>query len=172
MKGDIYQFELKNKDHENFSLNDYKGKVLMIVNLSKGPLNHQDKKLERLYNKYKEQGLNVIGVPSSDFNYAEVLDSKEYSFVTTEEISVRGEGQHPLYHFLTHEAPEAVEQFYGIAKKAFLSVKLDKGETTDVVWNYEKFLISKDGEIVQRFSPEIEPDDARISRAIESQMMA
>lgn len=172
MKGDIYQFELKDKDHQNFSLNDYKGKVLMIVNVAKGPVNHQDKKLENLYKKYKEMGLSVIGIPSSSFNNPEISNTKEYSFVTTEEISVRGEGIHPLYDFLTHEAPGAVEQFYGIAKKAFLSVKLDIGEMTDVVWNYEKFLISKDGEIVQRFSPEIEADDARILKAIEVQMMA
>lgn len=172
MKGDIYQFELNNKDHQKFSLNDYKGKVLMIVNVSKGPLNHQDKKLENLYKKYKDMGLSVIGIPSGNFNHQDNQNSKEYSFVTTEEISVRGEEMHPLYDFLTHEAPDAVEQFYGIAKKAFLSVKLDKGEMTDVVWNYEKFLVSKDGEIVQRFSPEIEADDARISKAIEVQMMA
>ncbi|AUN98890.1 hypothetical protein C0V70_12405 [Bacteriovorax stolpii] len=172
MKGDIYQFELNNQDHEKFSLEEYRGKTFMIVNVTSDcTMTYQDKKLEKLYQKYKDQGLHILAIPSSNFNTVSGQNLKHYSFPVAEEVSVRGKNQHPLYDYLTHEAPEAVEQFYSIAKKAFIAQKMDEGMVTDVLWNYEKFLIGKDGEIIQRFSSEIEPDDSRIARAIEGQIL-
>lgn len=172
MKGDIYNFELNQNNHEKLSLADYKGKVFLIVNVSSNcTMTRQDRKLESLYQKYKDYGFTLIGVPSDNFHPYQKEKTYNYTFPVTESLSVKGSDQHPLYAFLTHEAPNSLAQFYSIAKKAFVAQKMEEGMVTDVLWNYEKFLIGKDGEIIQRFSSEIEPDDIRICQAIEGQIM-
>lgn len=172
MKGDIYHFELNKNNQGKISLSDYKGKVFLIVNISSNcTMTRQDRKLESLYQKYKDSGFSLIGIPSEDFHPYQKEKAYHYTFPVTDVLSVKGNNQHPLYAFLTHEAPNLTEQFYGIAKRAFVAQKMQEGVVTDVLWNYEKFLVGKDGEIIQRFSSEIEPDDVRISRAIEDQLM-
>ena len=134
-------------------------------------MTRQDRKLESLYQKYKDHGFALIGIPSADFHPYQKEKGHNYTFPVTDVLSVKGKDQHPLYKFLTHEAPNLTAQFYGIAKRAFVAQKMQEGLVTDVLWNYEKFLIGKDGEIIQRFSSEIESDDVRISKAIEDQIM-
>lgn len=149
---------LKTIQGSDASLADYTGKVLLIVNVaSKCGLTPQYEGLEELYRAYRERGLVVLGFPANEFAGQEPGSNAEIeSFCTTsfgvdfpmfEKIVVKGEGMHPLYATLIAQssAPEA-----------------------DISWNFEKFLVGRDGTVVARFSPRTAPDDAALVSAIEA----
>jgi glutathione peroxidase len=140
------------------SLADYAGKVLLVVNVaSKCGLTPQYEGLEKLYRDHKDDGLVVLGFPANDFAGQEPGTNEEIqSFCTTnfgvdfpmfEKITVKGEGKHPLYAELIAESdtPDA-----------------------DIQWNFEKFLVSRDGHVVRRFSPRTTPDDPELVAAIKA----
>lgn len=140
------------------SLADYAGKVLLVVNVaSKCGLTPQYEGLEKLYRDHKDDGLVVLGFPANDFAGQEPGTNEEIqSFCTTnfgvdfpmfEKITVKGEGKHPLYAELIAESdtPDA-----------------------EVQWNFEKFLVSRDGHVVRRFSPRTTPDDPELVAAIKA----
>ena len=140
------------------SLADYAGKVLLIVNVaSKCGLTPQYEGLEELYRAYRDRGLVVLGFPANEFAGQEPGSNAEIeSFCTTnfgvdfpmfEKIVVKGDGLHPLYAELIAQSatPEA-----------------------DIAWNFEKFLVGRDGTVIGRFSPRMAPDDAALIAAIES----
>lgn len=140
------------------SLADYAGKVLLVVNVaSKCGLTPQYEGLEKLYRDYGDDGLVVLGFPANDFAGQEPGTNAEIeTFCTTnfgvdfpmfEKIGVKGEGKHPLYAELIAQSAEP---------------------ETEIQWNFEKFLVSRDGHVVRRFSPRTAPDDPELIAAIEA----
>ncbi|MGO8701867.1 MAG: glutathione peroxidase [Limisphaerales bacterium] len=149
---------LKDIDGNDTSLKSYAGKVVLLVNVaSKCGFTPQYAGLEALYEKYKDKGLVVVGVPSNDFlgqepGTAEEIKafcSSKYSvtFPLMAKVHVKGKEQCPLYAALTGPA----SAFPG-----------------DVKWNFGKFLIDKNGRLVQRFDPPVKPDAAELVQAVES----
>lgn len=155
----LYEFTLKNIDGKEVKLEAYKGKTLLIVNTaSKCGLTPQYEALQAVYDKYKDKDFVVLGFPANNFMGQEPggeTEIKEFctlkykvTFPMFSKISVKGTDQHPFYTFLTNE-------------------KSNPGFSGDIGWNFEKFLIGKDGKTLARFSPSVKPDDASIIGAIE-----
>lgn len=149
---------LKTIRGQDASLADYAGKVLLVVNVaSKCGLTPQYEGLEQLYRDYRDKGLVVLGFPANEFAGQEPGTNEEIAtFCTTnfgvdfpmyEKIVVKGPDIHPLYAELIAESDEP-----------------DK----DIQWNFEKFLVSRDGHVVRRFSPRTTPDDPELIAAIEA----
>src|SRR3989338_4924432 len=142
----IYDFQVETIDGKKQSLEDYKGKLLLIVNTaSKCGYTPQYKTLEELYQKYQGQGLVVLGFPANNFRAQEPGTNEEIknfcflnykvSFPLFSKISVKGDDIHPLYQYLTHQP----------------------GVEGDISWNFNKFLISTDGKTLARFDSKIDP---------------
>jgi glutathione peroxidase len=153
----IYDFNVAQIDGKETSLQEYKGKVVLIVNVaSQCGLTPQYSGLEELYEKYKAKGLVILGFPCNQFGgqepgtEAEIKTFCETSFQVTfplfSKINVNGADTHPLYKYLK------------IEKKGFLG-------TEAIKWNFTKFLIDREGKVVERFSPQTEP--AKIADDIE-----
>lgn len=158
----FYAIEAKTISGETVKMEQYKGKVLLIVNTaSKCGFTPQYAGLEALYEKYKDQGLLVLGFPSNDFREQEPGTNEEIAhfcklnygvtFPMFGKIVVKGDGQHPLYAYLTSK--ETDPKFSG-----------------EITWNFNKFLISRNGEIVNRFDSSIKPDDKELVAAIEAEL--
>ncbi|MDH6113942.1 glutathione peroxidase [Kitasatospora sp. MAP12-15] len=160
----LYDIPLHTLTGEDASLGDYRGRALLLVNVaSKCGLTPQYAGLERLQAKYAERGFSVLGFPCNQFGGQEPGSAEEIqtfcsttygvSFPLFEKLEVNGEGRHPLYTELTQVADEA-------------------GEAGDVLWNFEKFLVSADGTVVARIRPRTEPEDASVVAAIEAVLPA
>jgi len=145
----IYDFSLQTIKNETQSLDSFKGKVLLIVNVaSKCGFTSQYKDLESLYQKYKDQGLVILGVPCNQFGAQESGSNEEIaefcslsygvSFPMFSKIDVNGKNAHPLYSFLKNE------------KRGLLGTK-------DIKWNFTKFLINKEGKVLERYAPATAP---------------
>ena len=156
----VYDFKMKNITGSEVKLETYKGKVVMIVNTaSKCGSTPQYEGLQAIYTKYKDQGFEILGFPANNFMGQEPgtdTEIKEFctlkynvSFPMFSKISVKGTDQHPLYTYLTNE-------------------KSNPGFSGDISWNFEKFLIGKDGKTLARFSPKTKPDDPKVTEAIEN----
>jgi glutathione peroxidase len=169
MATSIHDIPVNRIDGAPASLGDYAGKVVLVVNVaSKCGLTPQYDGLEGLYDHYKAQGLVVAGFPANDFAGQEPGSNAEIAafcsttfgvrFPMFEKIVVKGEGQHPLYAALTKAKPVAE----GAGDKA--------PADGSVMWNFEKFLLSKAGEVVGRFAPRIPPDDPVVIAAIEAEL--
>lgn len=158
----IYDIKVKDIDGNDTSLSAYKGKVLLIVNVaSKCGFTPQYKGLEAIYKKYQDQGFVILGFPCNQFGQQEPGTSAEIkefctskydvTFPMFEKIEVNGAHRHPLYVMLAgKESP-----FPG-----------------NITWNFNKFLISKDGKIIKRFDSKITPESAEITKAIEAALAA
>ena len=160
----IYDIPLKTLSGEDTSLADHKGKALLIVNVaSKCGLTPQYTGLEELQKTYADRGFSVLGFPCNQFRGQEPGTAEEIAefcsatygvtFPLYEKIDVNGEERHPLYDVLT-EKPDA------------------EGAAGDVIWNFEKFLVSPDGTIVERFRPMVTPEDPALVAAVESSLPA
>ncbi len=158
----ILEFSAKDIDGKDVALSRYKGKVLLIVNVaSKCGYTPQYAALEAIYQKYKDKGLTILAFPANEFGGQEPGADKEIQAFCTgnynvtfdlfSKIKARGEGQHPIYKFLT-------------------SKDTDPGFPGDIKWNFTKFLISRKGNIAARFEPKIKPDDAEVIKAIEAEL--
>jgi len=169
----IYDYNFNNMDDEKISMKAYKGKVMLLVNTaSKCGFTPQYEGLEALNQTYKDQGLEIIGFPSNQFLEQEPGTSEEIatfckinygvSFELSQKIEVRGENADPLFKFLVKSAPFegydlATEG--GAKMQGFLGEKLPHLlEGDDVKWNFTKFLINKDGEVVKRYESTIDPE--------------
>ena len=152
----LYSFTMKTIDGKERSLGDYKGKVLMIVNVaSKCGFTPQYKGLEALFEKYKDQGFMVLGFPANDFLWQEPgtdLEIKQFcattynvTFDVFSKISVKGGGMHPLYEYLTKGS----------------------GAQGSVTWNFQKYLVDRKGNVVIKYSPSTEPLEPKVVRRIE-----
>lgn len=176
----LSQISFKTADGQNTSLKNFEGKVLLIVNVaSKCGLTPQYDALEAIYEKYQDQGFSVLAFPANEFGAQEPGSNAEIQefcrmnfgvkFPVLEKIVVKGEGQHPLYKTLTQEQPVALKK-----QDSSLVGYLEKhgllGKPSEIMWNFEKFLVNKKGEVVKRFAPDIEPNSQEVIEAIESEI--
>jgi len=160
------------------SLDAFAGKVVLIVNVaSKCGLTPQYEALQKLYDTYKDAGLVVAGFPSNDFGGQEPGTSEEIAqfcstnyavtFPLFEKIRVVGPDKHPLYAALTSTHPDATGDKEGF-RVNLVKHGITPNPDPEVLWNFEKFLVGKNGEIIGRFAPAIKPDDPALVSAIES----
>ncbi len=155
----VYDFSLSSIDGQPASLSAYKGKVLLLVNVaSKCGYTPQYTALESLYEKYKDQGLVVVGIPANNFGGQEPGTNEEIKtfcsrtyhvgFPMMGKVSVKGGDKTPLYQFLTDK--QANPQTGG-----------------EIQWNFTKFLVDKDGKVIERFESKVTPDSPEVAGAIE-----
>jgi glutathione peroxidase len=153
-------FTLDDIDGKPANLSDYRGKVVLLVNVASRCGNTpQYEGLEKLYRQHKDQGLVVIGIPANNFGGQEPGTNEQIkqfcstkydvTFPMMSKISVKGDDKHPLYKYLT-ESPTA------------------GAHAGEVTWNFAKFLIGRDGQVVARFDPKTRPEDPQITSAIQS----
>ena len=171
----LTDISVKRIDGTPTTLGAFKGKVLLVVNVaSECGLTPQYDGLEKLYEKYAKQGLEVLGFPANEFGAQEPGSNKEIQefcktkfgvkFPMFEKIVVKGQGIHPLYETLIAEAPRVTT-----VPGSKLAAKADATPgKQDIHWNFEKFLIGRNGKVVGRFSPDMKPDDATLVKAIET----
>ena len=183
MSQTVYPFKVNKIDGSATSLQEYQGKVMLLVNVaSKCGLTPQYEGLEKLYETYQAKGLAVLGFPANEFlaqepgTNAEIQEFCQMKFGVKfpmfEKIVVKGSGQHPLYTFLTDTKPVATMKPDGNLLERLKDKGLLSGKDNDIKWNFEKFLINKKGEVVQRFSPDIDPMDSLIVQAVERELAA
>ena len=169
MSAPVQDIAVNRIDGSPASLGEFAGKVVLVVNVaSKCGLTPQYDGLEQLYETYGDKGFVVAGFPANEFagqepgSNAEIADFCEtrltIKFPMFEKIVVKGEGQHPLYAALTKAVP--------VAEGAGDRAPADGS----VMWNFEKFLIGKDGKVARRFSPMIKPEDDVLVQAIEAEL--
>ncbi len=176
----IANIPLKTIKGQDSSLAAYKGKVLLIVNVaSKCGLTPQYEGLERIYKKYKARGFEVLGFPANNFmgqepgTNAEIVEfcksSYDVSFPLFQKISVKGNNQHPLYSALTNSSVPVQDSNKAslLKKMAFRVLGGFNKQATDISWNFEKFLVDRNGKVVARFSPTVRPEEAALISAIE-----
>lgn len=179
MSNSLYDISLKQIDGSTSRLGDYRGKVLLVVNVaSKCGLTPQYEGLEKLYQGKKSQGLEVLGFPANNFrdqepgSEAQIADfcslNYDVHFPLFSKISVVGADQHPLYAELTARLPESLGE--GPMRERLKGYGIESANTTDVLWNFEKFLIDRQGAVVARFAPDVAADDPRLLEAIEAQL--
>jgi len=159
---DLYDLPIDTLAGEPSSLEPYRGKTLLLVNVaSKCGLTPQYEGLERLQERYEGRGFSVLGFPCNQFLGQEPGTAEEIAefcsttygvtFPLFEKIDVNGAHQHPIYAQLTQVAD-------------------DEGQAGDVTWNFEKFLLAPTGDVVARFRPQVEPEDPSLVGAIEAQL--
>ena len=162
------------------SLGDYAGKVLLVVNVASAcGLTPQYEGLEALYRKYRDRGFEVLGFPANDFGAQEPgTDEEIATFCTTKfgvdfpmfsKLVATGPEKHPLYASLTAAWPRAIGDAEAM-REGFRSRGRVPTEEPEVLWNFEKFLVSRDGKVVGRYVPSTKPDDAELVSAIEAQL--
>ncbi len=173
----IYQTELVTLDGEQTTLEQWQGKVLLVVNVaSKCGLTPQYEQLEALQKAWQSQGFSVLGFPCNQFLEQEPGSNEEIktfcsttygvTFPMFEKTDVNGPARHALYSALVAAQPEALRP----EGSGFYERMVSKGRAPkapgDILWNFEKFLINKQGEVVARFAPDMTPDDATIIASI------
>tara|TARA_R110002033_G_scaffold32379_2_gene69578 strand:- start:644 stop:1192 length:549 start_codon:yes stop_codon:yes gene_type:complete len=174
----IQTIPLKTIDGKETTLADYTGSVLLIVNTaSKCGLTPQYKGLEALYRANKDKGFVILGFPANNFLAQEPGTEQEIaefctltydvSFPMFSKISVAGDDRHPLYDALTAEQPEAVSPNGNAMRDRLASKDIPIWDAPEVLWNFEKFLLSREGKVVARFTPDTSPDDPAMVAAIE-----
>ena len=157
----IYSFTLNSIDGKPAPLADYRGKVILVVNVaSQCGYTPQYSALESIYEKYKDRGFVILGFPANNFGGQEpgtneeikTFCSRKYSvtFPIYSKISVKGSDQAPLYTYLTKETPAGI--------------------SGDIKWNFTKFLVDREGNVVQRFEPAVTPDSKEVIAAIEKRL--
>ena len=150
----FYELDLKNIDGESINFNSFKGKFVLFVNVaSKCGFTPQYKALEELYNEFKDK-LIVVGVPCNQFGGQEPKDESEIkefcsinygvSFLLTEKIDVRGGNKHPLYQWLTQKDKNGISN-------------------SNVKWNFQKYLVSDSGELINYFYSTTSPKTSKIT---------
>ena len=161
-QGDVWGFEAQGIDGKRVKLAQHKGKVLLIVNTaSRCGFTPQFDGLEALWQAYKDQGLVVLGFPSNEFGNQDPGSNDEIaefcrmnfgvSFPMMAKVEVNGVKAHPLYEWLTHEAPGLMG-------------------STGIKWNFTKFLVGRDGRTIKRYAPQDEP--AKLVKDIEAALAA
>jgi glutathione peroxidase len=162
------------------SLAEYKGKVLLIVNVaSQCGFTPQYAALETLYETNKEKGFVICGFPANDFGAQEPGSNEEIqSFCETSfgvkfpmysKIAVTGVERHPLYNALVQSTPETTGDTTEL-RQHLVEFGVEPTSPPEVLWNFEKFLVGRDGKVVARFAPDIVPDDPLLREAIEVEM--
>lgn len=175
----LYDIPVRQIDGTPTTLAPFRGEVLLIVNVaSKCGLTPQYEGLEKLYQQKKAQGLQVLGFPANNFAGQEPGTDAEISgfctlnydvhFPLFSKLSVKGEDRHPLYAALTAAQPEAIGD--GPLRQRLAGMGLPDGQLGDVLWNFEKFLVDREGQVVARFAPDLTADEPRLLAAIDEQL--
>ncbi len=162
------------------SLAEHQGKVLLIVNVaSQCGFTPQYAGLEALYEANRGKGLVVCGFPANDFaaqepgSNAEIQSFCETSFGVKfplySKIVVTGEARHPLYQALIESTPETTGDT-GELRKHLIEFGVTPTSPPEVLWNFEKFLVGRDGRVVKRFAPDVTPEDAALREAVEAEV--
>ncbi len=152
----VYKAQIQSIEGKPMSLEQFKGKVILAVNIAtRCGYTKQLSGLEKIYQDYKDKGVVVLGVPSNDFGAQTPEDESEVknfcmtrygvTFPLTEKIQVKGNGKHPLAAALVGGAPTHDE----------------------IAWNFEKFIIDKNGKVIERFGSKVTPEDSKLKSAIE-----
>ena len=168
----IYDYTVKARKGATLNMEDLKGKVLLIVNTATGcGFTPQYKALEALYEKYHDQGLEILDFPCNQFGHQAPGDEGEiHEFCTAKyktqfdqlaKIDVNGENEEPLFTFLKEQAPD--EEIKGFKNKLIMG-KIEKISETfkkpsDIKWNFTKFLVDRGGAVVKRYDPTSDPSD-------------
>ncbi len=183
----LFTVPLTTLDGKPTTLETFTGKVLLIVNVaSKCGLTPQYTALESLYGRFQKQGFAVLGFPANDFAGQEPGTDEEIArFCSTEypvsfplfsKIAVTGAGKHPLYTALIEARPERIAN--GDTLRDHLASYAAKNNLPgpnalpELLWNFEKFLIGRDGSVLARFAPDLTPDDPKLVQAIETALKA
>lgn len=179
MNASLYAIPLKTLSDSPTDLGQYKGQVLLIVNVaSKCGLTPQYEGLEKLFDTYRSQGLQVLGFPCNDFASQEPGSADEIAAFCTanfgirfpmfEKVAINSAPRHPLYAHLIAAQPTALFPAGSDFVEKLGQYNMLPKQPDDVLWNFEKFLIGRDGKVLQRFSPDTQPDDAVLVAAIET----
>ena len=177
----IYDIPVQKISGDSASLAEFKGKVLLLVNVaSKCGLTPQYEGLENLYEQFRGQGLVVAGFPANNFKSQEPGTNEEIqAFCTTNygvsfpmfsKISVAGSNKHPLYKLLTTAQPTAISVSETPFREKLKGYGIETNADPEVLWNFEKFLVSRKGEVVKRFSPDTLPDAPELIAAIQEEL--
>jgi glutathione peroxidase len=177
MPGTIYDIPLKSIKGEPVSLAAYKDKVLLVVNVaSKCGLTPQYEGLQKLYAAKHGAGLEILGFPANDFMGQEPGTEAEIaSFCSTNynvefplfgKISVVGEAKHPLYKALTAAQPKA--EGGDTMRESLVGYGISPNPEPEILWNFEKFIIGREGDILARFTPDVAADDPRLVAALDA----
>ncbi len=181
MSSSVYDIPVRTIDGNESSLAEYKGKVLLVVNVaSKCGLTPQYEGLESLYEQYRGQGLVITGFPANNFKSQEPGSDEEIqSFCTTNygvkfpmfsKINVVGADKHPLYAALIAAKPKAVSVGEAPFAEKLRGYGIETNPVPEILWNFEKFLVGRNGEIVERFAPDTAPDAPELIAAIEAEL--
>ena len=181
MTAPLTDIPLTTIDGDATTLGAYAGKVLLVVNVaSKCGLTPQYAGLEALYREKHAAGLEILGFPANDFAGQEPGSDDEIqqfcsltydiSFPLFSKIAVTGEAIHPLYAALTAARPEATGE--GPMRENLRGYGMTPNPAPGVLWNFEKFLIGRDGRVVDRFAPDVTADDPRLRAAVEAALAA
>ena len=168
----IYDCKVKNRSGEDVSISDYKGKVLLIVNTATGcGFTPQYEGLEKLYKEYHDKGLEILDFPCNQFGKQapgsddEIHEFCKFKYNTTfdqfSKIDVNGENESPVYTLLKDAITE--DTISGMknkmAMKAIKKISDTYKEEKDIIWNFTKFLVDREGNVVARYSPIMKPED-------------
>lgn len=180
MNTTLQNFPLRQIGGKQEQFSDYTGKVLLIVNVaSKCGFTPQYEGLERLYARYSGRGFAVLGFPANDFAEQEPGTNAEIAqFCTTnfgvkfpvfEKITVVGPQKHPLYANLIEAQPHASTDTRDL-RQHLIEFGVQPNPEPEVLWNFEKFLVDRQGTPVARFAPDVEPEDAKLTARIEAEL--
>jgi glutathione peroxidase len=181
MSAAIYDIPLQTLGGEPASLASFKGKVMLVVNVaSKCGLTPQYEGLEKLYELFRGQGFVIAGFPANDFKQQEPGTNDEIQsfcslnygvqFPLFSKITVVGPGKHPLYSALITAQPKAVSLGVIPFREKLKGYGIDANPEPEILWNFEKFIVSRDGDVVARFAPDTQPDASELISAIESEL--
>jgi glutathione peroxidase len=180
MANELFNIPLKKIDGTETNLGEYKDKVLLVVNVaSKCGLTPQYEGLQKLYSNYNDKGLEVLGFPANNFMGQEPGTEDEIQefcstnydvkFPLFSKISVKGDDQHQLYHYLTETKPDT-DINDGTLEENLIGYGHKRSAPDEVLWNFEKFLVGKNGEIVARFAPDVTAEDERLIEKLEEEL--
>jgi glutathione peroxidase len=181
MTASLFEIPLKAIDGQPASLEGYKGKVLLVVNVaSKCGLTPQYEGLQKLYEEKHGAGLEVLGFPANDFRGQEPgTDAEIASFCSTTynvsfplfaKIAVTGEATHPLYAALIEAQPLA--EGGNAMRERLAGFGITPNPAPGVLWNFEKFVIGRDGAVLGRFTPDTTPDDPKLRALLDKALAA
>jgi glutathione peroxidase len=181
MPSEIGKIPFRLMDGTDTSLSICRGNVVLVVNVaSQCGLTPQYEGLERLYEDKKDAGLVLIGFPANDFGAQEPGSNAEIAqfcstrygiaFPMAQKLSVKGADRHPLFGALTQAVPVAEDPGQGAMRAKLAGYGFQQDDASDVLWNFEKFLIGRDGRVAGRFNPDVAPDDPVLVGAIEREL--
>jgi glutathione peroxidase len=182
MSDPLQEIPIRRIDGSETRLAEFGGDVLLVVNVaSQCGLTPQYSGLQGLYERYRERGFAVLGFPANQFGAqepgtnGEIAQFCETQFSVTfpmfEKIVVKGDGRHPLYDELVSAQPQARPKQDGqLASRLESKGLLAGNKPDDIMWNFEKFIVARNGAVVARFAPDVAPDDPALIETLESEL--